>query len=256
MKKIYLLSEEKLESIVEERIKERDLITKESYERELLMKQANIAALQAQINPHFLYNALECIRAQAILEDSKDIADVTQALSRFFRYNISGTEDLITLKDELENVSNYILIQQYRFKGKIQKKFIYDRNDEQILDMMLPKMILQPIAENAIVHGFKDMTSNAEINISIKKNANHIIVTLSDNGKGMSIETLTKIREGLGKLAGNTINQENHNGIALKNVNRRLELFFGKDFGMNINSCMGVGTDVELFLPLKLRVED
>ena len=251
------MTDKRLKKIVETKIQQRASFECENYESELLMKQANITALQAQINPHFLYNALECIRAQAIMEGSNEIATVSQALSLFFRYNISSTNDLITLKDEFENVKNYILIQQFRFQDRITVETDYDINDKEIMEVLLPKLVLQPIIENSIIHGFEDMTSGAKITIAVERTQNHITIKISDNGKGMDIHQLNEIKKRLiSPIQTNYKSGENSkNGIALNNVNRRLELFFGKEYGMNLYSCKGEGTDVELFLPLQLSLK-
>ena len=250
MKKFQILTDEKLHKIIEDELQKRYSSTRKSYEQEILIKQANITALQAQINPHFLYNALECIRAQAIKEGSEEIAAVTQALSRFFRYNISSMSNLITLKEELDNVKNYMLIQQYRFKDRISIETDYDAEDTEIMETLLPKLVLQPIIENSIVHGFKDITRDAVIKIKIDKTENHVDIVISDNGTGMKLEKLNELKQRMHSQFEGMENESEGNGIALPNVNRRLELFFGKGYGINLYSCPGEGTDVELFLPL------
>jgi len=222
-----------------------------NHERELLMKQANIQSLQAQINPHFLYNALECIRAQAIIDGAEEIASITKALSLFFRYNISMKGDLITLRDEFENVQNYMLIQQYRYKDRMSLEIQCDRHDAEIMDMLLPKLVLQPLVENSIVHGFSDMTSGACILIRAEKIANHTSIKVIDNGKGMNVEELNALRDKLRNQESilHDNQEHNQNGIALLNVNRRIQLFYGQDYSLNITSCKGEGTQIELFLP-------
>ncbi len=257
MKKFYIMTDKKLKKLIETKAAQQTSYANESYERELLIKQANIAAMQAQINPHFLYNALECIRAQAILEGSNEIAAVSQALSRFFRYNISSKSDIITLKDEFENVRDYIIIQQYRFKDRISLETKCDMDDKEIMEILLPKLVLQPIVENSIIHGFTDMTSGAKITIAVEKTQKHITLKVSDNGKGMDLNQLNELKSQL----SNPVQTKDSKGdnskksIALNNVNRRIELFFGKEYGINIHSCKGEGTDVEFFLPLQLSVK-
>lgn len=254
MKKIYIMTEKKLNRLIDDQIRQITESKSRNYEKELLIKQANITALQAQINPHFLYNALECIRAQAVLEDSHEIAKVTQTLSRFFRYNISNSSDLITLKDEFENVNDYILIQQYRFRNRISVENNYDKNDKVLMDVLLPKLVLQPTVENSIIHGLEDMTSGAKITINAERTQNHVTIRISDNGKGMNLQQLEKLKARLINPIEATDRKSDtaKNGIALNNVNRRIQLFFGEEYNLNINSCLGEGTDVEFFIPLQL----
>jgi len=237
--------------MIDERVANQILEANNNHERELLMKQANIRSLQAQINPHFLYNALECIRAQAIIDGAEEIASITKALSLFFRYNISMKGNLITLQDEFENVQNYMTIQQYRYKDRMSLEIRCDQHDAELMDMLLPKLVLQPLVENSIVHGFRDMTSGAYIIISAEKIANHTSIKVIDNGKGMSIEELNALRDKLRNQESilHDTQDQNENGIALLNVNRRIQLFYGQDYSMNITSCKGEGTQIELFLP-------
>ena len=257
MGKIHILSDRRLNSLIEQRISEYTEKTSRTYERELLMKQANISTLQAQINPHFLYNALECIRAQAILQDADQIAEVTQALSRFFRYNISNKGDIITLKDELDNIRNYMLIQQYRFKDRMSLEFNYDEEDSTLLNMRLPKLVFQPIVENSILHGFKNLSSGAKITITAKRTNKHADIVISDNGEGMDVSELQRVRDKLnapGRFI-DSLSETAGTGIALTNVSKRIELFFGQSYTLDITSCRGAGTDVEFFLPLKMLSE-
>ncbi len=254
LKKLIITTQDKLEKMIKERLEKASLEASRNYERNLLMKQADIASLQSQINPHFLYNTLECIRGQALLEGADDIAETTKALSRFFRYSISGKNGVALIRDEIENIKNYVTIQQYRFRGRFTLN-INAGNEEGILDAVIPKLSLQPVLENAIIHGFSDITEGGIIDISIRKTGRNVIIEVSDNGKGMDPEMLdslcTKIRN------SNSLANDNtgpHTGIGLENVDRRIKLFFGSEYGLSVNSCPKVGTDVELFIPYMLSV--
>ncbi len=163
-------------------------------ERDRLERQIEIAMLQAQINPHFLYNTLECIRGQALAAGETDIADTTQALSRLFRYSISMRNDAVPLRDELDNVRNYMKIQQYRFRDRFTLEIRYDEGEPELLDGILPKLTLQPIVENAVVHGFKQKAGNARIAIEIVGTRRHLNILVSDNGQGMNAEMLERLR--------------------------------------------------------------
>lgn len=246
-----ILSEEKLEKIVEERVTEALVKENANYEKEMLLKQANLQALQSQINPHFLYNTLECIRGMALMEGRESIADIAWSLSRFFRYSISGKSNVVTLREELENCEIYARIQNYRF----QNRFVLEIEKEQdVDDMLLPKLTLQPMVENAILHGLQNTLQGGVIRIWIERINKDVRIVISDNGCGMSPEKLgelvDKIHNGeTQKSAGK------HNGIAMHNVDRRLKLYFGPEYGVSIFSCEDKGTDVELRIPYNTSTE-
>ena len=256
MKKWRILTEERLEHIIQERLTQASREAARNYERDILMKQASIQTLQNQINPHFLYNALECIRGQALIDGSGDIAAITQALSHFFRYSISGKSDLVTLKDELENVNSYISIQKFRFRDRFRYQMMMDDEDELLLDAVLPKLTLQPVVENAIIHGFSQMTAGGELKIRILKIDRHVSVVVSDNGRGMDAETLERFTDSIRVDDLPAGERERRTGIGMQNVDRRIELYFGEEYGLGINSCPGMGTDVELFFPFCLSVQN
>ena len=249
--KYRIISEERLENLIEKKAQEYAERINESYEREILKRQMDMAALQNQINPHFLYNSLECIRGQAMLYDVPKIADTAQALSKFFRYSINTKSDTVTLKEELDNVEDYMKIQQYRFRDRFFLKVACEEADKQVLMTVLPKLTLQPIVENAIMHGFADKLKNNYISVNIMMTEKHVNIVVSDNGKGMDTETLQKLNYKLNhpqKLEETM--QGNHSGIALSNVNRRIRLFFGEEYGLTVQSVANMGTDVEIHIPL------
>lgn len=250
MKKWRMISEEELDRLVEERVKMNMEQMSHSYERELLMKQANIQVLQSQINPHFLYNALECIRGKAMLEGSEDIAVIAEELSSFFRYSISGKGDMVTLADELENVKSYVNIQKFRFKSKFIFQVTFDDEEERsrINSIVMPKLVLQPIVENAILHGFADMSSGARIEIRVTPVNDNMSIVVSDNGKGMTQEQLQVLKRRISFEEENA-ESEKRTHIGIQNVNKRIKLLFGEDYGLSINSYEGMGTEVEVFIP-------
>lgn len=246
-----ILSEKKLEQIIEARVAEALAAENAGYEKEMLLKQANLQALQSQINPHFLYNTLECIRGMALMEGKESIADIAWSLSRFFRYSISGKSDVVTLRSELENCETYARIQNYRF----QNRFVLEiENDQEVEEAMLPKLTLQPMVENAIIHGLQDTLSGGVIRIKIERVNRDIRIVISDNGCGMppeKLEELTdKIHHGQAQKG-----EGRNNGIAMYNVDRRMKLYFGAEYGVNVFSCEGMGTDVELRIPYRTGVK-
>lgn len=215
-------------------------------------RRSEFIALQNQINPHFLYNTLEAIRGDALSEGVDYIADITEALSTFFRYSVTDTGNLVTISDELENVNNYFKIQQYRFGEKLE--LIYESlEDEVILELMCPKLTLQPIIENAIFHGLEKRADKGSIRIRMEMTNNKLTIIIIDNGVGMDKDTLEILNN---RLKQNTIaytEQEDKNkkgGIALINVCRRIKLLFGENYGIHVYSIPEFGTDVRITLPI------
>ena len=155
-------------------------------EKQLLLKQADIAMLQSQIDPHFLYNTLECIRGMAVEHGSYDICAMAEALATFFRYSISIRSNVVPLMDELEHIRNYVTIQQYRFPKRFRLTIEADRQDHVLMEALIPKLTLQPIVENCIIHGFRDIVSGGVISITAERTQTHLDLTIEDNGKGMS----------------------------------------------------------------------
>ena len=158
MKKIHILTDEKLQQLIEERGRQIEEEKSRKLQEEVIEKEALLSSLQSQINPHFLYNALEGIRGQALLEGSDVIADIARALAGFFRYSISSRDNIATLHEELKNMKDYLKIQQFRFGNRFHIDIEYEENDYEVMQAVLPKMTLQPIVENAIAHGFEKTT--------------------------------------------------------------------------------------------------
>jgi len=220
------------------------------YENEILKKQTELLMLQNQINPHFLYNALECIRAEAVMNDNPKIADMTYTISNFFRYSISTKGDLVTLSDEINVIHNYMKIQQYRFRDRFSLKVNLPDTWANVKDSIIPKLTLQPIVENSIVHAFNDVIENALITIEIVHTKKHINIRVSDNGKGMDNNKLQQLKYSLDQEPViYEPSKKKGNGLALWNVNRRLKLVFGDEYSLSIYSSPDLGTDVEIHIP-------
>lgn len=129
--------------------------TDRSRQMKILKKQAQYLALQNQINPHFLYNTLECIRSEAIINKINTVAKMTEALATFFRYTISDLDKLVPVSAELDNINNYYIIQHYRFGNRLSLKIDMDGDNNKILELYVPKLTLQPVVENAVFHGIE-----------------------------------------------------------------------------------------------------
>ena len=217
--------------------------------------QAEIDALQSQINPHFLYNTLDAIRGQALIDDSPVIADMTEALSILFRYSISRTGNLVTLREEFRCIEKYLLIQQFRFSGKFQ----YVRDvDPNLLSCLIPRLTLQPIVENAIYHGLETCPEGGIITLSLEQSGGYLVIRVSDNGIGMTESQLLAINEKLrvSTLVSVPLSSKKGSSIALGNVNRRIRLTFGDEYGLSVSSAPNIGTDVEVLLPITHATPD
>ena len=223
------------------------------YTAQLLQKQAELDSLQSQINPHFLYNTLESIRGQAVEDGSIQTAEMIELLSRLFRYTISQRGDLFSLDQELRSVDHYLRIQQYRFDNRFEVSKTYDENDIHLLSHKIPKLSLQPIIENALYHGLENLSKPGVIEIGITTTQSRLIIYISDNGIGIEPEALHALNEKLRtytyKAETRTAGSE-HTGIAISNVNARLKLLYGQEYGLTVFSTVGLGTRVEINMPL------
>ena len=210
-----------------------------------LLNQAYSIALQAQINPHFLYNTLDNINflAYDICQGNNDISRITTNLSQMLRYSLDNDVKIVSLQDELNHLKQYIGILTLRYRDKYQ--FQFNICDDTLQNPCL-KLILQPIVENAFYHGVKVKLDGGKIEISSFLSKSFLIITITDDGVGMSESELQKLNKSL--LGDNILSSEH---IGLNNVNRRIKMTFGERYGVKISSKSGVGTTVTLYLPLK-----
>lgn len=218
-------------------------------ERELLMethlKEAQLKYLQAQINPHFLFNCLNAGAQLAMLEDAERTGVFLEKMADFFRYNVRKMEDDAMLWEEVDAVDNYIYILNVRFAGDI--TFIKEV-DEGIGEFRIPSMILQPLVENAVQHGIHDCMETGQIKMSIHKEGSNLEITVSDNGAGMTPEMIQVVMTG---KARNNVEDRYSTGIAVGNVIDRLELYYKKKNLLSIESDgPGKGTNVHITLPV------
>lgn len=212
-------------------------------------KQAEYLALQNQINPHFLYNALEAIRGDAICAGLDSVVEATEALSSFFRYSITGVDKLVTLEEEIENVEDYFVIQYYRFGDKMKLKIDYP--EDEVIHLKIPKLTLQPFVENAIYHGLEQTKNKGVVSIKIETTPKKLLIQIGDNGRGMPEEQVEEINDYLSRVSISYVgeNKKKKGGIAIKNVNSRIKLLFGEEYGVHIYSTINVGTDIMITLP-------
>lgn len=205
-----------------------------SIEQQRLYHIAEMNMLRMQINPHFIYNAMDSISWMARSNGAEDVANVLNALGNFMRSAISGKE-LIPLVDEINIVKNYLLIQKFRYGDRL--NFSVDVPDELML-RMVPRLLLQPLVENSIIHGIEQKIGIGDISLTGFSNDDTMHLVVKDNGIGMSEEQIAAI-----------FRDEQGKSIGMHNVHRRIQLHFGNAYGLRINSRIGVGTTVELVLP-------
>ena len=218
-------------------------------ERELLMenhlKEAQLKYLQSQINPHFLFNSLNAGAQLAMMEDAEQTGIFVEKMADFFRYNVKKGQEDATLGEELEAVDNYIYILNVRFAGDIH---FSKEVDESLENVRMPSMILQPVVENAVNHGIRDIEWEGKIHLTVTGDADYIRISVKDNGKGMTQEQIE------GVLSGNRErrNEEGDStGIGMNNVISRLELYYEKSGLMEINSeGEGKGTEAVIYIPV------
>lgn len=203
-----------------------------SNEKELRAYEINV--LHSQINPHFLYNTLDTIVWMAEFNDSEKVIAVTKSLARFFRLSLSKGEELIPLGDELEHVKQYLFIQEQRYGDKLSYGFQVDEALEAIL---VPKIILQPLVENAIYHGIRELEGMGQVRISGYQEAEKLVLKVEDNGIGYELGAARSEGVRLG-------------GVGLVNVERRLHLYFGDASAFKVASTVGQGTTVTLTIPM------
>lgn len=204
---------------------------------EITLRKTELKALQAQINPHFLYNTLDAIGWLCEEERNKDAVEMVNALARLFRISISKGHELIPIEKEVEHARSYLMIQNFRYKNQ----FVYSFDiEEECLPYLCNKITLQPIIENAIYHGINRMVDEGRIDIKIFREGEAIVFTVADNGVGMSREQCAGI---LKREPGD------QTGIGIKNVNDRIKIYFGEEYGITIDSEEDEGTVVSIRMP-------
>lgn len=226
------------------------LTQKRMYDMEIAKKQMEISAYRNQINPHFLYNTLECIRAMAFYYKVQDIADISTSLSNMFRYSVKGS-DFVTIYDEISHVKEYAKIIGFRFMGKI--RVIIDEADEALLKLKTIKMLLQPIVENAVFHGLERKIDNGTVRIGVHKiSQSQVQYVIQDNGNGMEEKQLQELTERLRFIENRgQAAKDGQQGIGLSNIYWRIKLLYGDEADILIESKAGVGTTVKITFPLE-----
>ncbi|MNX19972.1 Sensor histidine kinase YehU [compost metagenome] len=208
-------------------------------------RKGELEVLQAQINPHFLYNTLNSVTRMAEMGRKEEVVTTITSLSKFFRISLSKGNNIISVHDELEHVRNYLIIQKIRFKNKFQYEI--EAQDE-ALNCLTLKLILQPLVENAIHHGIEMMVDEGFIGIYSWIEDEYLFIRVTDNGVGMSDEVLKGILSGRAR-------QESGSGVGVRNVHERISLYYGTPYGLTFESELEEGTSVTVRLPIITRTD-
>ena len=203
---------------------------------EITLRKTELSALQAQINPHFLYNTLDSVAWMCEVGRTEEAIEMVNSLARLFRISISKGHELITVDQELQHAECYLKIQKFRYKNQFNYSF---KVDESLRGYLCNKITLQPLIENSLVHGL-DMSEEGEIIIEVYEDGDDIVMSVSDNGVGMTKEQCEEILRN---------DVKGKSGIGIKNVNDRVKIYFGEKYGVSIKSELDAGTRMELHMP-------
>jgi len=238
-----------------EKLRQSMEIERDLKEKELMMethlKDAQLKYLQAQINPHFLFNTLNAGAQLAMMEGADRTYEYVQTVADFFRYNVKKQDKPVTIREEVNLVDNYIDILNVRFSGDIH----YEKQvDERLLGVQMPSMILQPIVENCVNHGIREMGDKGKILLRVYKSEQNICITVKDNGKGITKEKIDQI---LGGVYSRDEDKKDSNGVGMDNVIARVRLFTDREDAIDIVSeGDNLGTEIIIRLPLLTEIDD
>ena len=230
---------EKIKELLEQRIQEQQLLQK-----------ADLRALQAQINPHFLYNTLDSIVWIAEAGKSDGVIRIVKALSEFFRLSLNKGRDWVLIRSELAHAQSYLIIQQMRYRDILDYKI---EVGEELQDYPILNMTIQPLIENSIYHGIKNKRGQGIIRIGGYVDGNSVVLTICDDGIGITAERLELLRLQIEQPIQSEDADTVQGGFGLQNVHQRLQLYFGKEYGIRLNSSEGLGTQIEVRIPKNRR---
>lgn len=240
----------KLNRIFNKAIKEINELMQKVTQSEILNKEMEFKTLQSQMNPHFLYNTLDTINWLAFKEKQTEICNLVAAISSLIRASISNKKSIITIEHELDYVKNYIYIQHIRYKDRFDT--IYDI-DESLLKQAVPKLIIQPIVENAIIHGIENSKNKNLLYISVKHENECIVIIVKDTGIGMTDEKVSELLKEPLNAEGDE--HKAHTNLGLYAVHKRIQLMYGDLYGITVHSQAGEGTTVTLHIPFTKKQE-
>jgi two-component system sensor histidine kinase YesM len=213
-------------------------LTKSIIKKEEEIRKYELNTLYSQINPHFLYNTLDTIVWMAEFNNTTEVINTTKSLAEFFRLSLNNGDMITTIEKEVNHVRQYLIIQKKRYRDKLNYNIELDKN---LNNITVPKLILQPIVENSIYHGIKELDGKGQVNIKVFQENKDIIILIKDNGIGFDVNNKTQSNKKLG-------------GVGLKNVDDRIKLFYGNEYGLEINSEIGVGTSVTIRISKDIKL--
>jgi two-component system, sensor histidine kinase YesM len=229
-----------------EMVKRNQKLLFQDYQSKIEARDAQIRALQAQINPHFMYNTLQVIGGMALEKSVQEIYSITLALSDIMRYSLNFSKEMVPLREEIIYLNSYLFIQNQRFGNRLHVK---QSIDDSLMDTLVPKLIVQPIIENCLKHGFQDKAGDWNISISTEvMNENDFFLTIEDNGQGISRECLESIQAELKLGTVKAMNAASN--IGLNNVNSRIKLYHGEQYCLSVKSSEGKGAVITLFMKM------
>lgn len=213
------------------------LLMEQIKEEQAELRKSEMNVLQAQINPHFLYNTLDSILWMAESGETQETSEMVAALGKLLRISLSQGQNLIPLRRELEHAENYLTIQKFRYKDQ----FTYSiKAEEHLLDYLTVKIVIQPFLENALYHGIEYMVDQGHISIEVYEKNENIFIEIRDDGVGMPPEKLAHIQK---------LKDSHETGIGIRNVHQRIQVYFGKEYGVDIESELDEGTTVRIVIP-------
>ena len=225
-----------------------ELIEENKREQENL-KKSEMRALQAQIAPHFLYNTLDAIIWLAEARKTSEVIVVTRALSNFFRISLSGGQDWITIRQEVDHLEGYLTIQKVRYRDILD----YDiQVDESLYNLYILKLVIQPLVENAIYHGIKNRRGGGKLWVTVERRDENLSVRVSDNGAGMPEDRLRMVRQAFDDTGA----PDAESGYGLYSVDKRLKLYYNQPEGLKVSSAQGEGTSIEFSVPIQFSRGD
>lgn len=225
---------------------EMNLLMEQVKQEQHEMEQIRFNALHSQIKPHFLYNTLECIHWQAVADGNQEISTMVKALAQYYRVCLSQGREIISLRQELEHVRSYLIIQNMRYDNIIE---LMVQIPEKYDDVKIPKMTLQPLIENAIYHGIRVKEGErGAVEIGIREDKNDICLVVADSGSGMSQKAIDEMNQSISEY-------DESFGYGVRNVNRRIEIMFGKEYGLHFARNEHGGVTVEIHLPKEAEAE-
>ena len=214
------------------------------YEQKVMKQEAQMKSLQMQINPHFLYNTLDTINWMARIRHADDIGDMVAALGNMMRYSLEK-KSFVRIREEVKNLEDYLAIQNYRYQDKMEAAI---KIDESLMDLYIPRLLIQPILENAIVHGIEEKLDKGHIVIAAWLEGDDLYIQVEDDGVGMTEEVISQILS-----EDYSMKKRGHTSIGVVNVNRRIQMIYGKDYGLLIQSVLGAGTRMTIHIPAVLK---